>query len=73
MAWLLAGTIVVLSLSPAPIRPITGAAHGIERLLIFLATGLAFGFGYARQAGVLTIALPTFAAAIEVVRIANQE
>jgi VanZ family protein len=34
--------------------------------LIFLATGLAFGFGYSRRAGLLIIALPTFAAAIEI-------
>ncbi|SRR6059036_3265996 len=66
VAWLLAGTIAVLSLSPPSIRPITGAAHGLEHFLIFLATGMAFGFGYSRRAGLLTIALPTFAAAIEV-------
>lgn len=47
-------------------RPTTGAAHGLEHFLIFLATGLAFGFGYSRRAGLLTIALPSFAAAIEV-------
>jgi hypothetical protein len=29
-------------------------------------TGLAFGFGYSRRAGLLTIALSIFAAAIEV-------
>jgi VanZ family protein len=34
--------------------------------LIFLATGTAFGFGYPRRLGFLTIVLPTFAAAIEV-------
>jgi len=45
VAWLLAGTIVVLSL-----RPTTGAAHDLEHFLIFLATGMAFGFGYSRRA-----------------------
>jgi VanZ family protein len=65
-AWLLAGTIVVLSLSPASVRPTTGVAHGFEHFLVFLATGMAFGFGYSRRAGLLTIALPTFAAAIEI-------
>jgi VanZ family protein len=64
-AWLLAGTIVVLSLIPPSVRPIIGAAHGLEHFSIFLATGMAFGFGYSRRAGLLTIALPTFAAAIE--------
>jgi hypothetical protein len=50
VAWLLAGTIVVLSLSPPPVRPTTGAAHDLEHFLIFLATGMAFGFGYSRRA-----------------------
>jgi VanZ family protein len=65
-AWLLAAAIVVLSLSPPAVRPVTGAAHGLEHLLIFLATGMAFGFGYSRRAGTLMVALPIFAAAIEV-------
>jgi len=65
-AWLLAGTIVVLSLGPPSVRPVTGAAHALEHLLIFLATGMAFGLGYPRRVWLLTIALPTFAAAIEV-------
>jgi VanZ family protein len=66
VAFLLAGTIVALSFSPASIRPTTGAPHDLEHLLIFLATGMAFGFGYPHRFGLLTIALPTFAAAIEV-------
>jgi hypothetical protein len=65
-AWLLAGTIVVLSLGPPSVRPATGTAHDLEHLLIFLATGMAFGLGYPRRVWLLTIALPTFAAAIEV-------
>ena len=65
-AWLLAGTIIVLSLSPASGRPTTGVQHDLEHLLIFLATGMAFGFGYPDRLRLLTLALPTFAAAIEV-------
>jgi VanZ family protein len=65
-AWLLAGAIVVLSLSPASVRPVTGAAHALEHFLIFLATGMAFGFGYSHRAGLLMIVLPTFAGAIEI-------
>ena len=68
-ARLLAGIIVVLSLSPASVRPMTGAQHDLEHLLIFLATGMAFGFGYPDRFRLLTIALPTFAAAIEVAQI----
>jgi VanZ family protein len=66
VAWLIAATIVVLSLGPPTVRPATGAAHDLEHLLIFLATGMAFGLGYPRRVWLLTIALPTFAAAIEV-------
>jgi VanZ family protein len=69
VAWLLAAAIVVLSLSPPSVRPTIGAAHSLEHFLIFLVTGLAFGFGYSRQAGLLTIALPAFAAVIEVAQI----
>ena len=54
-----------LSLSPPSVRPTTGAAHDLEHFLIFLATGMTFGFDYSRRAGLLTIALPIFAAAIE--------
>ena len=62
-AWLLAATIVVLFLGPPFVRPVTWP---LEHLLIFLATGVALGFGYLYRFGLLTIALPTFAAAIEV-------
>jgi VanZ family protein len=62
-ACLFAGIIVALSLSP--VRPSTGA-HNLEHFLIFLATGMAFGFGYPHRFRFLTIALPTFAATIEV-------
>jgi VanZ family protein len=69
-AWLLAGTIVVLSLGPASVRPSTGAgAHNLEHFLIFLATGMAFGFGYPHRFRFLIIALPIFAAVIEVAQI----
>ena len=66
VAWLLAFAIVVLSLGPPSVRPSTGAAHGLEHLLIFLATGVAFGFGYPHRLWFLAIAQVTFAGAIEV-------
>ena len=65
-AWLLVLAIVVLSLGPPASRPVTGAGHDFEHLLIFLATGLAFGLGYLRWFWSLSLALLTFAAAIEV-------
>ena len=68
-AWLLALAIVVLSLGPPSSRPVTGAGNNVEHLLIFLATGAAFGLGYARRYWLLVIALVTFAAAIELAQI----
>lgn len=68
-AWLLALAIVVLSLGPPSTRPVTGAGHNLEHLLIFLATGLAFGLGYPRRFWLLPIALLAFTAAIEIAQI----
>jgi VanZ family protein len=68
-AWLLALAIIVLSLGPLSTRPVTGAGNDLEHLLIFLATGVAFGLGYPRRFWSLCMALPIFAAAIEVAQI----
>jgi VanZ family protein len=68
-AWLLALTIVILSLGPPSFRPTTGAPHNVEHLLIFLATGVAFGLGYPRRFWFHSMALLAFAAAIEVAQI----
>jgi VanZ family protein len=64
--WLFAVAIVVLSLGPPSVRPSTGAAHDLEHLWMFLATGVAFGFGYPHRLWLLAIAQVIFAAAIEV-------
>jgi VanZ family protein len=69
VAWLLAFAIVVLSLGPPSIRPSTGAAHDLEHLLMFLATGVSFGMGYPHRVWLLAIAQVTFVAAIEVAQI----
>ena len=64
-AWLLALAIIALSLGPPSTRPVTGAGHNLEHFLIFVVTGGAFTLGYPRRFWLLTIALPAFAAAIE--------
>jgi VanZ like family len=69
IGWLLALAIIVLSLGPPSIRPITAAGHGLEHLLMFLATGVAFALGYPRRFWLLAIALLAFAAAIEIAQI----
>lgn len=66
LGWLLATTIVVLSLVPAELRPETGVPHNLEHFSIFFLTGLAFGFGYARRPIVVTFDLIIFAATIEI-------
>jgi VanZ family protein len=65
-AWALAGAIVFLSLSPASARPVTAVGHNYEHLLIFLATGAAFAFGYPRRGSLLLVAMLAFAGAVEV-------
>jgi hypothetical protein len=66
VAWLLILAIVMLSLGPPSTRPVTGAGHNFEHLLIFVATGAAFGLGYPRRFLLLPIALLTFTAVIEI-------
>ena len=66
VAWLFALAIIVLSLGPPSIRPVTAAGHSLEHLLIFLATGMAFGLGYPRRCWLMAIALLAFAATIEI-------
>lgn len=69
-AWLLLIAIVVLSVVPPHLRPVTPAPHDVEHLAIFLMTGLAFGFGYASRHGFQVVGLVAFAAAIEVIQLA---
>ena len=66
VAWLLVLAIVMLSLGPPSTRPVTGAGHNLEHLLIFVAMGAAFGLGYPRRFLLLTVALLAFTGAIEV-------
>ena len=65
VAWLLALAILVLSVVPAELRPVTGIPHDIEHFGIFVATGFAFGLGYAPRYVALAMAMLIFAGAIE--------
>jgi len=69
IGWLLALTIIVLSLVPPTHRPVTGTSQGFEHLSIFLATGAAFGLGYTTRLWILAAALVAFSAAIELAQI----
>ena len=65
-AWFLILAIVILSLAPAAVRPTTIAGSGAEHFFIFLAAGLAFGFGYPRKPWFIASVLLIFAAFIEI-------
>ncbi len=64
-AWFMAGTIVVVSVVPPDLRPVTEAPPGLEHFVIFAATGFAFGVGYGPRYPI-AIGLVIFAGAIEV-------
>jgi hypothetical protein len=49
IGWALAAAIVVFSLSPIGLRPVTAAPADIERLIAFVAMGAAFCVGYPRH------------------------
>jgi VanZ family protein len=69
-SWLLAGTIVVLSIVPASLRPETDVPHDLEHFTIFFATGIAFGIGYGRRPLLAALWLVIFAGAIELAQFA---
>lgn len=70
MAWCLVLAIIVLSFSPPQYRPVTPAPHDVEHSLIFVLTGLAFGFGYDRWRLGQAVALVAFSAGIELGQLA---
>ena len=59
-AWSLAAAIVILSLVPPALRPDTSAPHSLEHLIIYAATGFAFGLGYTRRHDLLAVLLVIF-------------
>jgi VanZ family protein len=65
-AWILAIAIIVLSLVPPSLRPETDIPHNLEHFAIFIATGAAFGLGYSRRPGLVSVLLVVFAGVIEI-------
>jgi VanZ family protein len=68
-AWILAFLIVLLSLVPPWLRPVTDLPHDLEHLLIFLMTGVAFVIGYPRRFLVCAIGLVAFAGLVELAQL----
>ena len=69
VAWALAAAIIFLSIGPASTRPVTGAGHNFEHLMIFLAMGMAFGLGYPCRFRLLFVAMFAFSGAVEIAQI----
>jgi VanZ like family len=60
IAWIGLTAIVILTLVPAGLRPVSALPHVYEHLAVFLLIGFAFGIGYPGQRLVIGIAaLPT--------------
>jgi VanZ family protein len=68
-AWSLAAAIVILSLVPPALRPETSAPHSLEHLLIYAATGFAFGLGYKRRHDLLAVFLVISSSIIEIAQL----
>jgi VanZ family protein len=68
-AWALAAAIIVLSLVPPNLRPVTPLPHDVEHFGIFCAAGLAFALGYRHRNLLLLALLVSFAAAVEVAQL----
>jgi VanZ family protein len=69
VAWGLAAAIVILSLVPPALRPNTSAPHSLEHIIIYAATGLAFGLGYTRRHDLLALLLVLFSICIELAQL----
>ena len=69
VAWALATAIVILSLVHPALRPETSVPHSLEHIIIFAATGFAFGLGYTRRHDLLAILLVLFSICVEIAQL----
>jgi VanZ family protein len=69
LAWASAAAIVILSLVPPSLRPVTGAPHSLEHFAIFALCGFGFGFGYRVVKILEVVALVAFAGLVEVLQL----
>ncbi len=68
-AWTLVVTILILSLVPPSLRPVTGTPHDFEHFAIFALCGFAFGLGYRGRHLVHAIALVMFSGCVELLQL----
>jgi VanZ family protein len=65
-AWILMTAIVLLTIVPPSLRPITPAPHNVEHAAAFLLAGLMFAFGYRGRELLLSITALLFCAGLEI-------
>jgi VanZ family protein len=67
-AWTLLAIIVVLSLVPHALRPVTGLPHIVEHAVIFLLTGAVFALAYRVKMRFFLAAAISFSGCLEVLQ-----
>jgi VanZ family protein len=65
-AWIILAVIVLLTIVPPGLRPITHVPHNVEHAAVFLLDGLVFAFGYRGRALLMSIAALPLCAALEI-------
>ena len=65
MAWISLLAVVVMTLGPADLRPVTPAPPNLERLAAFVVVGMLFGAAYPRNVPILVVALVCAAGLLE--------
>lgn len=68
-AWLLVAAIVVVTLGPPRLRPVTEMSQNFEHGLAFVVLGLAFGFGYPGRLVPLIVASLPLIGVLEVLQL----
>jgi VanZ family protein len=67
--WILAIAIVVLSVVPRELRPVTPAPHHVEHFMTYFVTGFAFGLGYLRNHFFVAFFLVIFCGFVEIMQL----
>ena len=67
-SWLSLATIVILTLVPPAVRPITGAPHFLEHASIFLISGVLFALAYEIKTSSFLLAATAFSVGLELIQ-----
>ena len=69
IAWCLGATIIILSLVPPDLRPVTRAPHSLEHFVMYSVTGLMFGLGYTQKNVLLAFLLTLYVGVVELAQL----